>query len=79
MVLALSIIYTKEEVKVYVCEHCGVKKQPTFLMSHYPDLGGASDWSCSEEICFIHSEVLPKSIWAVTGHQYEMSARVPQT
>ena len=48
MVLALSIIYRKDEVKVYVCEHCGGKKQPTFLMCHYPDLGGASDWSCSE-------------------------------
>ena len=30
MVLALSIIYRKEEVKVYVCEHCDVKIQPTF-------------------------------------------------
>ena len=78
MVLALSIIYTKEEVKVYVCEHCGVKNSRHFLCVTTRIWVVLLIGRAAREICFVHSEAQPKSIWLVTGRQYEMSACVPQ-
>ena len=45
---------------------------------HYPDLGNASDWSCSvgNLIQPIRSTI---QIWVVTYHQYEISSLVSQT
>ena len=48
------------------------------MTRHYPDLGSASDWSCSvgNLIQPIRSTTL---IWVVTRHQYGISALVSQT
>ena len=45
---------------------------------HYPDLGGASDWSCR-----VGNLIKPirgtTQIWVVTRHQYGLPALVSQT
>ena len=48
------------------------------MMCNYPDLGGASDWSChvGNLLQPIRSTT---RIWMVTHHQYGISALVSQT
>ena len=48
------------------------------MTCHYPDLGSASYWSCRKGNLLqpIKSTI---QIWAVTRHQYKISALIPQT
>ena len=48
------------------------------MTSHYPDLGGVSDWSC-HVINLIKPIRSTTQIWVVKRHQYGISALVSQT
>ena len=54
------------------------RRNSILMTRHYPDLGSASDWSCrvGNLIQPIRSAT---RIWAVTRHQYGISALVSQT
>ena len=54
------------------------RRNSILMGRHYPDLGGASDWSCRVGNLFqpIRSTT---QIWVVTRHQYGISALVSQT
>ena len=55
------------------------KRRNSILMTrHYPDLGGASDWSCQVEN-LIQAMRGTTQIWLVTCHQYGISVLVSQT
>ena len=50
-------------------------RNSTLMTCHYPDLGGTSYWM---EICFNQSIRSTSKVWAVTHHQYQISAIIPQ-
>ena len=47
------------------------------ITCHYPDLGSASDWL--KRISLARITRSTTQMWVVTGHQYGISAPVPQT
>ena len=51
------------------------RRNSTLMTCHYPDLGGTSYWM---GICFNQSIRSTSKVWAVTHHQYQISAIIPQ-